>query len=104
MTEQSQHLKARKMVCEHFNSSQTDFVKDRITNLEPDDFFIVWFTKTLQHWKALVSTRKVNGLYYEVTYNGSQLESYLDVYIKMSNVTVPDNLFENINLITKENL
>lgn len=91
-----QQSKAISLVRKHFNESQTDFVKDRVTYLKDEDFFVVWFSKTLQNWKALVSTDKVNGLYYEVTYNGDRLETYLDVYIKMSNVLIPDNLFEDI--------
>lgn len=103
MTNNDQYMqKARELVCTHFNETNTDFVKDRITNLVPDDFYIVWFSKTLQNWKALVSTDKVNGLYYEATYNGDRLETYLDVYIKMSNVSIPDNLFENPIHIKKE--
>lgn len=103
MTNNDQHMqKARELVCTHFNESTTDFVKNRATSYAPDDFYIVWFSKTLQNWKALVSTDKVSGLYYEVTYNGDRLETYLDVYIKMSNVCVPDNLFKNPHHIKKE--
>ena len=39
-----------------------------------DDVYIVWFCKTLQNWKALLSTTLPDGMYYEVTYNGDRKE------------------------------
>lgn len=50
-----------------------------------DDVVIVWFCKTLQNWKALVSILPPNGMYYEVTYNGDKKEVYLDAYKKFEN-------------------
>lgn len=95
-------IKAKTLVSEHFNNANTDFVKQRIVNTSPDDFYIVWFAKTLGNWKALVSTDRMNGVYYEVTYDGNRRRTYLDVYVKMSNVTVPDNLPTDL-IFNKEN-
>ncbi len=50
--------------------------------ITPEDMYIVWFCKTLQNWKALVSGVYVNE-YIEVTYNGEKQEIYVDVYTKM---------------------
>lgn len=50
-----------------------------------DDVYIVWFCKTLQNWKALLSTTLPDGMYYEVTYNGDKEEVYLDAYKKFEN-------------------
>lgn len=55
-----------------------------------DDVFIVWFCKTLQNWKALVSTTVSDGMYYEITHNGDKGETYLDAYKKWENVRIPD--------------
>lgn len=55
-----------------------------------DDVYIVWFSKTLQNWKALVSTTASDGMYYEVTYNGDKHEAYLDVYKKWENRVIKD--------------
>ena len=48
--------------------------------------YVVWFCKTLQNWKALVSTTLPDGRYYEVTFNGDKNEMYLDVYAKVDNL------------------
>lgn len=50
-----------------------------------DDIYIVWFCKTLQNWKALLSTTLPDGMYYEVAYNGDKKEVYLDAYKKFEN-------------------
>ena len=53
-----------------------------------EEMYIVWFCKTLQNWKALVSTDVLNGVYWEVTHNGDKNETYVDTYTKSSNVCV----------------
>ena len=60
---------------------------DKTDNLQItlDDVYVVWFCKTLQNWKALLSTTLPDGMYYEVTYNGDKKEIYLDAYKKFEN-------------------
>lgn len=53
-----------------------------------DDIYIVWACKTLQNWKALISTTLPDGMYYECTYNGDEDELYLDAYKKFENVKI----------------
>lgn len=80
-------LHARQMIVRYFNqkAEKTDeFV------LTLDDTYIVWFSKTLQNWKALVSTSVPDGMYYEVTYHGDEKITYLDAYKKFDNVGIPD--------------
>lgn len=55
--------------------------------ITPDDMYIVWFSKTLQNWKALVSGVHIKE-YIEVTYNGDKKEIYVDVYQKAKNVRI----------------
>lgn len=61
----------------------------------PTDMYVVWFTKTLQNWKAFVSTSVLNssseyGDYVEATHNGDKGETYCDVYKKQLNVCYKD--------------
>lgn len=53
--------------------------------LSKKDVYIVWMVKVLQNNKALVSTNQLNGMYYEITFNGDKEEFYLDYYTKTKN-------------------
>ena len=79
--------RAKEIVVDYFNGrcDRTDNFK-----LTKDDVFIVWFSKTLQNWKALVSTTVSDGMYDEVTHNGDKHETYLDAYKKWENKCIPD--------------
>lgn len=79
--------KAKKIVIDYYNKrvEKTDNKK-----ISKDEVYIVWFSKTLLNWKALVSTTISDGMYYEVTYNGYERETYLDAYKKWENVCIPD--------------
>lgn len=79
--------KARKIVMNYFDSRVDKTDNKQITL---DDVYVVWFSKTLQNWKALVSTSVSDGMYYEITYNGDKNETYVDVYKKWENFTVKD--------------
>ena len=57
--------------------------------LEPSDMYVVWFCKTLQNWKALVSGVNIEE-YIEVTFNGDTQEIYVDVYQKKCNQCLKD--------------
>lgn len=80
--------KARQIVTDYFNRKVD--ATDSIELLHPSDTFVLWFSKTLQNWKALVSTNIPDGKYYEITYDGDRNQAYLDVYVKLENVTVQD--------------
>lgn len=79
--------KAKQIVIDYYNEHVeiTDNKK-----LKESEVFIVWFSKTLQNWKALISTTISDGMYYGVTYNGDKKETYLDAYKKWENVCVKD--------------
>lgn len=63
--------------------------KSDFTNNEPlFDVYIVWQCKILQNWKFLISTDLLDGMYYEVTYNGDKKEWYLDAYKKFENICI----------------
>lgn len=79
--------RAKEIVVNYFNDHVEKTDNKKITE---EDVFIVWFCKTLQNWKALVSTTVSDGMYYEVTHNGDKCETYLDAYKKWENVCIPD--------------
>lgn len=66
----------RKYAEEHLDKSDT------MPNFE---VFVVWYSKTLQNHKALLSTTLFDGMYYELTYNGDKKELYFDAYKKFEN-------------------
>ena len=51
--------------------------------------YIVWKAKILQNWKYLISTSLLDGMYYELTFNGDKSEWYLDAYKKFENKVIP---------------
>lgn len=58
-------------------------------HISPENVYIVWFSKTLQNWKALAAVEfNDGGMYYEITHNGDKHETYVDVYKKWENFTV----------------
>lgn len=79
--------KAIRIVMDYYNSHVEKTDNFHITE---EDVYIVWFCKTLQNWKALVSTNVSDGMYYEITYNGDKMETYLDAYKKWENVRIVD--------------
>lgn len=87
MSNDAMFKRAKELVVNYFNDHVEKTDNKKITE---DDVFIVWFSKTLQNWKALVSTTVSDGMYYEVTHNGDKNETYLDAYKKWENVCIPD--------------
>lgn len=66
---------------EHLDKSDNVVVEEK-------NVFVVWICKTLQNNKALLSTTLLDGMYYEITYNGDKKEIYLDAYKKFENRTI----------------
>lgn len=79
--------KARKIVMDYYNAAAATVRDPEITL---GDIYIVWFCKTLQNWKCLLSTSMPDQMYYEVTYDGDKKQAYLDTYKKVVNITVQD--------------
>ena len=76
-----------KIVVDYYNNHVD--VTDNKT-LTEDDVYIVWYCKTLQNCKALLSTTVSDGMYYEIIYNGDKKEFYLDAYKKWQNVCIKE--------------
>lgn len=77
-------IKHCKQLVANYTNEHTD-TTDALEALTPDDVYIVWCCKTLQNSKALASTPRSDGMYYELTYNGDKHELYLDAYKKFEN-------------------
>jgi hypothetical protein len=54
------------------------------------DVKVIWFSKTLQNWKAILITNLPDNKIYEVTYDGDKKCAYLDEYTKLSNTVIED--------------
>lgn len=72
----------KKTVVDYFNSN-VDVTNDM--SITEKDVYVVWYCKTLQNHKALLSTTVPDGMYYECTYNGDKNELYFDAYKKWEN-------------------
>ena len=75
-----------KETIKNYVNAHTD--KPDSIQIEINDVYVVWFCKTLQNWKALVSTTLPDGMYYELTYNGDKNELYVDCYKKWENFVI----------------
>ena len=54
------------------------------------DVYTVWKCKALQNWKFLISSSLLDGMYYELTFNGDKSEWYLDAYKKFENQVIQE--------------
>ena len=76
---------AKKMVTVYAN---VGYAKRGEEPIKPEDVYVVWLSKVLQNNKALLSSPRNDGMYYEVTYNGDKQEFYLDAYHKVKNIAL----------------
>ena len=72
----------KSVIVDYFNENVD---KTDNTSITKNDVYVVWYCKTLQNHKALLSTTVPDGMYYECTYNGDKKELYLDAYKKWEN-------------------
>lgn len=98
--------KAREIVKAHYNDQfstppKGPYLVDQ-KPLKLDEIYVVWFVKVLQNWKALVSTTRSDGQYFELTYNGDKEETYMDTYVKLENTKVSDEFYFSECLILSE--
>lgn len=75
-------------VLEHLDKTDLDQLEIRKGLLF--NCYIVWKAKALQNWKYLISTTLLDGMYYELTFNGDKQEWYLDAYKKFENRVIKD--------------
>ena len=63
---------------------------DKSDDIPEFDVYTVWKCKALQNWKFLISSTLLDGMYYEVTFNGDKKEWYLDAYKKFENQVIQE--------------
>lgn len=82
----------KKKLVEWYNKSE--FIHKGPNDIAPitlENVFVVWSCKTLQNYKALLSTTvSGDGIYAEYTYNGDKQELYEDVYKKLTNACITE--------------
>lgn len=76
--------KCKQLIVDYANEN---FDKTDQTEITTDHVFVVWSCKTLQNNKALLSTTVPDGMYYELTYDGENLQIYFDAYKKWKNMS-----------------
>jgi len=92
-------LKAKILVVEQHKLQDWDVDSNEslFKDLTVDDIYVVWFSKTLGNWKALLSSDAWDDTsYYEITHNGDKHETYVDHYRKVSNKAVQDDTVETL--------
>lgn len=72
-------------IVENYILEHLDMSDDPYKPFPDFDIYIVWKCKILKNWKYLISSTLLDGMYYEVTYNGDKEEWYLDAYKKFEN-------------------
>ena len=69
-----------------------DYIIEHLDKSDPEpkfEVYMAWKAKALQNWKYLISSTLLDGMYYELTYNGDKREWYLDAYKKFENRVIP---------------
>lgn len=82
----------KKKLVEWYNSNEkSPCVQNDMEDIDLSNVFVVWSCKTLQNYKALLSTTvSGDGIYAEYTFNGDKGELYEDVYKKLTNTCIKD--------------
>ena len=93
-------LMAKLAAAKNYNAHQPQRGHNPVT---PDDLGVVWFSKTIRNWKALVTSMVADGMYYEVTHNGVKNETYVDAYVKVGHENVPDKILQELVTEHKNN-
>lgn len=81
----------KKKLVEWYNEAfdnMSVYIQEKI---DLSNVYVVWSCKTLQNYKALLSTSvSGDGIYVEFTYNGDKQELYMDVYHKLVNQKITE--------------
>lgn len=70
-----------------------NYISEHLDKSDPEaafEVYTVWKVKALQNWKYLISSTLLDGMYYELTYNGDAGVWYLDAYKKFENLVIAE--------------
>lgn len=85
--------KAKLLLAQYYNRRVEELGNEPM--ITTDDVKVVWFCYILGGWKCLLINNTKFGYdgakYYEITYNVEKAETYIDTYMKVSNLAVPDS-------------
>lgn len=81
----------KKKLVEWYNQENECVNGEVDQKIDLSNVFVVWSCKTLQNYKALLSTTvSGDGIYAEYTFNGDKGELYQDVYKKVDNACITE--------------
>lgn len=79
-------VRARRLVQRYYNQNIAS--KGEYDSVDIKDVYVVWFSKVLGNWKAMLGTTNPDGLYFEVTHDGAKNLTYVDHYEKQGQMIV----------------
>ena len=82
-------IKAKELVVQYENTKiEKQGIKWDRAKFDTEDIYVVWWAKTLQNAKVILSHDRIKGMLYEVTLDGENKKIYFDSYKKEKNVSV----------------
>ena len=89
MTPEEFITKAKELVVQYENIKiEKQGIKWDRAKFDIKDIYVVWWSKTLQNAKVILSQVRTKGMLYEVTLDGENKKIYFDSYKKEKNVSV----------------
>lgn len=81
--------KSRAIATDYINASLMAKQRHKEDPFPQYDLYTVWFVKTLQNWKSLLSTTLPDGNSYEILYDGNNRQTLVSTYTKVRNLEIP---------------
>lgn len=82
--------KAKQIVKDYIDMLYTSKSENSPNDLPAYEILLVWFAKTLKDWRAVITTTLVDGMIYEVMYDGEKNETSLKAYHEIQNMVISD--------------
>jgi hypothetical protein len=76
--------KAKTVVADNYNKHR----KPEHDRIPANSLEVVWYTRLLDSWKAVITTPAVKSLLWMVTYDDSTGKTHLEFYKKLTNVVI----------------